>query len=57
MITVRKYGDKFRVDFKSAEARYMFVDDLQQVEIGIKIRRGHAGKIIKIPFYNLWVVF
>lgn len=56
MITVRKYGDKFRVDFKSSEARYMFVDDLQQVATGIKIRRGHAGKIVKIPFYNLWVV-
>ncbi len=56
MITVRKYGDKFRVDFKSAEARYMYVDDLHLVEIGVKIRRGRAGKIVKIPFHNLWVV-
>jgi len=56
MITVRKYGDKYRVDFKSSEARYMYVNDLQQVEIGVNIRRGYVGKIIKIPFYNLWVV-
>lgn len=56
MITVRKYGNKFRIDFKSPEARYMFVDDLQQVEIGVKIRQGRAGKIVKIPLHNLWVV-
>lgn len=56
MITIRKYGNKFRIDFKSVEARYMYVDDLHHAEIGLKIRLGRAGKIVKIPFYNLWVV-